>query len=63
MPASRLTDILGGESPLPAAAVAFDRADRGIGGPAHQLPELGLSPFVAQTRSRIRAADAADGDR
>src|SRR5580692_9378700 len=41
-------DLLGAESPLPASAISFSRADGGVGRPAHQFTELGLSPPVAQ---------------
>ena len=50
-------DLLGAESPLPASAMPVGRADGGVGGPAHQFTELGLSPPVAQPEGPDVCAD------
>jgi hypothetical protein len=50
-------DLLDGEASLSAIAVAFGCADRGGGGPAHQLAEFCLSPSVAHAECPEVRAD------
>ena len=53
----QLLDFIGGEAPLPVAAVAFGGAHGGVAGPAHQLAEPGLVPAVLLAKGPDISAD------
>ena len=50
-------DLVGAESSLPASAMPLSRADGGVGGPAHQFTQFGLSPPAAQAEGPDVRAD------